>query len=145
MKNFLALTFFLISSAYAQKQDSLNLETSQSSKGSTEQQASLLRSSEGTPKEGDVYSGMIRLNAKQKIVLPQGEWVVNQVYSTKGGSDWHAPWTVVVMTNRLEGVFRFMTARYFMQSTPRWGQNNCENKKNITSFSQTIIGSVEYL
>ena len=142
MKNFLALTFFLISSAYAQKQDSLNLETSQSSKGSTEQQASLLRSSEGTPKEGDVYSGMIRLNAKQNIVLPQGEWVVNQVYSTKGGSDWHAPWTVVVMTNRLEGVFRFMTARYFMQSTPRWGQNNCENKKNITSFSQTIIGSV---
>jgi hypothetical protein len=142
MKNFLAIIFFVISSAYAQKQDSPNLEPSQSSKGSSEQLASLLRSSEGTPKEGDVYSGMIRLNGKQKIVLPQGEWVVNQVYSTKGGSDWHAPWTVVVMTNRLEGVFRFMTARYFTQSTPRWGQNNCENKKSLTSFSQTIAGSV---
>ena len=142
MKNFLAILFFVISSAYAQKQDSPNLEPSQSSKGSSEQLDSLLRSSEGTPKEGDVYSGMIRLNGKQKIVLPQGEWVVNQVYSTKGGSDWHAPWTVVVMTNRLEGVFRFMTARYFTQSTPRWGQNNCEKRTNLTSFSQTIAGSV---
>jgi hypothetical protein len=142
MKIFLTIIFFVVSSAYAQKQDSPNLESSQFSKGSSEQQVSLLRSSEGTPKEGDVYSGMLRLNGKQKIVLPQGEWVVNQVYSTKGGSDWHAPWTVVVMTNRLEGVFRLMTARYFMQSTPRWGQNNCENKRSLTSFSQTIAGSV---
>ena len=127
---------------HAQKQNSSNLESSQSSKGSSEQQASLPRSSEGTPKEGDVYSGIIRLSGKQKIVLPQGEWVVNQVYSTKGSSDWHAPWTVVVMTNRIDGVFRFMTARFFTQSTPRWGQNNCENKKSLTSFSQSIAGSV---
>lgn len=142
MKNFLVIIFFVMATAHAQKQDSTNLESSQSSKGSSEQQASLPRSSEGTPKEGDVYSGLIRLSGKQKIVLPQGEWVVNQVYSTKGGADWHAPWTVVVMTNRLEGVFRFMTARFFTQSTPRWGQNNCENKKSPTSFSQSIAGSV---
>ncbi len=142
MKNFLVMMFFLVSNAYAQKEDIHILESPQSSRGSSEHQASLPRSSEGTPKEGDVYSGIIRLSGKQKIVLPQGEWVVNQVYSTKGSSDWHAPWTVVVMTNRIDGVFRFMTARFFTQSTPRWGQNNCENKKSLTSFSQSIAGSV---
>jgi hypothetical protein len=142
MKKFFLIVFFVMTTAYAQKQDIANLESPQTTKVLSEQQVQAIRLNEGTPKEDDVYSGVIRLNAKQKIVLPQGEWVVNQVYSTKGSSDWHAPWTVVVMTNRIDGVFRFMTARYFTQSTPRWGQNNCENKRSLTSFSQTIAGSV---
>jgi hypothetical protein len=52
MKNFLVIIFFVMASAQAQKQDSTNLESSQSSKGSSEQQASLLRGS-GTPAGGD--------------------------------------------------------------------------------------------
>ncbi len=122
MKKYLLLMLFAFSSVYAQNAE--------------------MRSTEGTPKEGDIYGGVIRVSDRQKIILPPGEWVVNQVYSTKGGADWHAPWTIVVMTNRIDGVFRFMTARYFMQPTSRWGQNNCDKKTNIFSFSQSITGSV---
>ena len=99
-------------------------------------QSSALRTTEGLPKEGDVYQAVVKISSSMKIVLPPGEWEVNHVFDEPQPANRKA----FVFINKVrQAPFKVFIARYELMPR-RWGVSDCENKPS-NSFGQSLHGT----
>ena len=99
--------------------------------------AASLRTSEGVPKEGDVYQSMVKISPSMKIVLPPGEWEVSHVFSEAAPANRKA---FVFINKERQSPFKVFIARHEILAQ-RWGVSDCE-KKPANSFGNSLHGTV---
>ena len=100
-------------------------------------QAATLRTSEGIPKEGDVYQSVVKISSNMKIALPPGEWVVSNVFDDGSPVSRKA---FVFINQNSQSPFKVLVARYELLPR-RWGISDCE-KKPANSFGNSLHGTV---
>lgn len=100
-------------------------------------QAAALRTSEGVPKEGDVYQSVVKISSGMKIALPPGEWVVSNVFDDGSPVSRKA---FVFINQNSQSPFKVLVARYELLPR-RWGISDCE-KKPANSFGNSLHGTV---
>ena len=100
-------------------------------------QAATLRTSEGVPKEGDVYQSMVKISSSMKIVLPPGEWEVNHVFNEAAPANRKA---FVFINNERKSPFKVFMVRHEVLAQ-KWGVGECE-KRPANSFAHSMHGTV---
>lgn len=100
-------------------------------------QAATWRTSEGVPKEGDIYQSMIKISSSMKIVLPPGEWEVSHVFSEAAPANRKA---FVFINKERQSPFKVFIARHEIVAQ-KWGVSDCE-KKPANSFGNSQHGTV---
>ena len=100
-------------------------------------QAATLRTSEGVPKEGDVYQSMVKISSSMKIVLPPGEWEVNHVFNEAAPANRKA---FVFINNERKSPFKVFMVRHEVLAQ-KWGVGECE-KRPANSFANSMHGTV---
>jgi hypothetical protein len=99
--------------------------------------AATLRTSEGVPKEGDVYQSIVKISSSMKIVLPPGEWEVNHIFSEAAPANRKA---FVFINRERQSPFKIFIARHELLAQ-KWGVSDCE-KKPANSFGHSLHGTV---
>ena len=99
--------------------------------------AATLMTSEGVPKEGDVYQSMVKISSSMKIVLPPGEWEVSHIFSEAAPANRKA---FVFVNKERKSPFKVFIARHEILAQ-RWGVSDCE-KKPANSFGNSLHGTV---
>jgi len=100
-------------------------------------QAASLRTSEGLPKEGDIYQSVVNLSTSTKIVLPPGDWAVSNVFDDGLPVSRKA---FVFINQDSQSPFKVFVARYELLPR-RWGVSDCE-KIAANSFGNSLHGTV---
>jgi flagellar biosynthesis GTPase FlhF len=100
-------------------------------------QAASLRTSEGLPKEGDIYQSVVNLSTSTKIALPPGDWAVSNVFDDGLPVSRKA---FVFINQDSQSPFKVFVARYELLPR-RWGVSDCE-KIAANSFGNSLHGTV---
>ncbi len=100
-------------------------------------QAATLRTTEGAPKEGDVYESVVKVSSSMKIVLPPGEWEVNHVFSEAAPANRKV---FVFINKERQSPFKIFIARYELLAG-KWGVSECE-KRPPNSFGNSMHGTL---
>ncbi len=107
-------------------------------------QALAVRTTEGMPKEGDVYQNVVRVSSHLKIALPPGTWVTNHVYVDT--TVWPATGlnqmrnAFVFVNTDDKSPFKLFAARYEL-STGYWGAT-CVNMFGPNAFENSLHGTL---
>ena len=111
-------------------------------------QALAVRTTEGMPKEGDVYQNVVRVKSQLKIALPPGTWLVSHVYTDRQmwpgqGGNYGPERTAFVFSNRDGGLpFKLFVVRYEEKNNIRFsGAQNCERRSDTDSFAHSLHGT----
>ena len=97
-----------------------------------------LRTSEGPPKEGDVYRDRVNVSSRLKIVLPPGEWAVNHVFDEQAPASRKA---YTFLNQDLDSPFKIFIAR--LENLPgKWPASACENRSTGGSFDHSLHGTL---
>jgi hypothetical protein len=108
-----------------------------SAKAATNKPA-VLRSSEGQPKEGDVYRDVVNVSSRLKIALPPGEWAVNHVFDEAAPDNRKA---YTFLNQDSDSPFKIFVAR--LENLPgKWAAGSCENRSNGGAFGHSLHGTL---
>ena len=108
-----------------------------SAKAATNKPA-VLRSSEGQPKEGDVYRDVVNVSSRLKIALPPGEWAVNHVFDEASPDNRKA---YTFLNQDRDSPFKIFVAR--LENLPsKWPPGSCENRSNGAAFGHSLHGTL---
>ncbi len=98
----------------------------------------VLRSSEGQPKEGDVYREVVNVSSRLKIALPPGEWAVNHVFDEASPDNRKA---YTFLNQDSDSPFKIFVAR--LENLPsKWTPGSCENRSNGAAFGHSLHGTM---
>jgi len=98
----------------------------------------VLRSSEGQPKEGDVYRGVVNVSSRLKIALPPGDWAVNHVFDEASPDNRKA---YTFLNQDSDSPFKIFVAR--LENLPgKWTPGSCENRSNGAAFGHSLHGTL---
>ena len=98
----------------------------------------VLRSSEGQPKEGDVYRDVVNVSSRLKIALPPGEWAVNHVFDEASPDNRKA---YTFLNQDRDSPFKIFVAR--LENLPsKWPPGSCENRSNGAAFGHSLHGTL---
>ncbi len=98
----------------------------------------VLRTSEGQPKEGDVYRDVVNVSSRLKIALPPGEWAVNHVFDEASPDNRKA---YTFLNRDSDSPFKIFVAR--LENLPsKWTPGSCENRSNGAAFGHSLHGTL---
>ena len=100
-------------------------------------QTATLRTTEGAPKEGDVYESVVKVSSSMKIVLPPGEWEVSHVFTEPAPANRKG---IIFINKERPSPFKVFIARYELLAA-KWGVGECE-KRPPDSFGHSMHGTL---